>query len=115
MRRTAWQVASSSKTIYIDIDRSLASKVDTDGSTLIPPSGHEFASLFRDDISQLTGVDWTLRGVDRLPDAANASGIFLGGFTGNASSITYENGNPTSEGYASFFKMSEFHYHLSDN
>ncbi|KAK6225312.1 glycosyl hydrolase family 20 [Colletotrichum tabaci] len=95
--KVAWQVASSSKTIYID--RSFASKVDTDGSTLIPPSGYEFATLFQEDISQLTGVNWTLQRVDRLPNAANASGILLGGFTGNASSITYENGNPTSEGY----------------
>ncbi|KZL76861.1 glycoside hydrolase (glycosyl hydrolase family 20) [Colletotrichum tofieldiae] len=182
----AWQVSSSSKIIYIE--NKFASKVDTDGLTLIPPSSYDFASLFQEDISQLTGVNWTLQRVNRLPDSANVSGILLGSFSGNTSSITYENGNPTSEGYeldispigafiggtgargmwwgtrtllqlllsqngtltvgravdapayatrgfmldagrkwyapkflkemcsyASFFKMSEFHYHLSDN
>ncbi|KAK1968605.1 family 20 glycosyl hydrolase [Colletotrichum sublineola] len=181
-----WQVASGSKTIYID--DSFASIADTDGLTLIPPSSYDFAGLFQQDISQLTGVNWTLQRVNRLPNAVNASGIFLGPFRGNASSLAYENGHPTSEGYeldisptsafiggtgargmwwgtrtllqlllsqngslpvgrvvdapayatrgfmldagrkwyapeflkelcsyASFFKMSEFHYHLSDN
>ncbi|KXH33087.1 glycosyl hydrolase family 20 [Colletotrichum simmondsii] len=181
-----WQVNKSPKIIYIE--NSLASKADIDGLTLIPPSGHDFAKLLQQDISELTGVNWTLQRVDRLPSPANASGILLGSFTSNASSLTYENGNPTSEGYelvvsssgafiggtgargmwwgtrtllqlllvgngtlptgrsidapayatrgfmldagrkwyapaflkelcsfASFFKMSEFHYHLSDN
>ncbi|KAK1624378.1 family 20 glycosyl hydrolase [Colletotrichum phormii] len=181
-----WQANKSPKTIYIE--SSLASKADTDGLSLIPPSGHDFAKLFQHDISELTGVNWTLQRVDHLPNPANASGILLGLFTGNTSSLTYENGDPTSEGYelvvsptgafiggtgargmwwgtrtllqllltgngtvpagrsvdapayatrgfmldagrkwyapaflkelcsfASFFKMSEFHYHLSDN
>ncbi|GKT56236.1 glycoside hydrolase [Colletotrichum tofieldiae] len=91
-----WQVSSSSKIIYIE--NKFASKVDTDGLTLIPPSSYDFASLFQEDISQLTGVNWTLQRVNRLPDSANVSGILLGSFSGNTS-ITYENGNPTSEGY----------------
>ncbi|GJC83784.1 hypothetical protein ColLi_06622 [Colletotrichum liriopes] len=92
-----WQVSSSSKVIYIE--NKFASKVDTDGLTLIPPSSYDFASLFQEDISQLTGVNWTLQRVNRLPDPANVSGILLGSFSGNTSSVTYENGNPSSEGY----------------
>ncbi|KAF9873072.1 putative glycosyl hydrolase family 20 [Colletotrichum karsti] len=183
---SVWQVASTQKIIYIE--SGLADKVDTDGLTLIPPSGNDFAVLFQADISQLTGANWTLQKVDRLPCLSTTSGILLGSFSGNGSSITCENGQPTSEGYelkispkgafiggtgargmwwgtrtllqallttngslpvgravdapayetrgfmldagrkwyapgflkelcsyASFFKMSEFHYHLSDN
>lgn len=182
-----WEVDSSPKTIYID--SNFASKSDTDGLTLIPPTAYDFASLFQKDLSDATGIDWSLKRIDRIPKAANASGIFLGSFTSNSSSVAYENGEPTSEGYeldissttafiggtgargmwwgtrtllqhlllsngtsapvgrvvdapayatrgfmldagrkwydlgflkelcsyASFFKMSEFHYHLSDN
>lgn len=180
----AWTVEASAKTIYLESD--FAEVADTDGLTLIPPTGEAFASLFKEDLSLLTGFSWTLEIVDRLP--TNASGILLGAFTGDASDLTYENGTPTSEGYeidigartvfiggtgargmwwgtrtllqmilvgegtvaaargtdapavatrgymvdagrkwytkaflkemcsfASFFKMSEFHYHLSDN
>ncbi|KAH7325042.1 family 20 glycosyl hydrolase [Stachybotrys elegans] len=181
----SWNVASGSKTIYIE--EGIAATSDTDGLTLIPPTGYEFADLFREDISQITGDEWTLERVETLP--RNSSGIFLGSFTGDSSSLTYENGQATSEGYeldvsangafiggtgargmwwgtrtllqhilisssngipsgryvdapayatrgfmldagrkwykpellkelcsfASFFKMSEFHYHLSDN
>ncbi|CAH0036563.1 unnamed protein product [Clonostachys solani] len=179
-------IGSVTKTIYIE--KGFASTRDTDGLTLIPPSANEFASLFQQDITDLTGFSWTIEQVDSLPTTANASGIFLGAFTGNDSTLTYENGDPTSEGYrldvsstaafirgtgargmwwgtrsllqlallgngtlptgsridapayptrgfmvdagrkwyapeflkemcsfASFFKMSEFHYHLSDN
>ena len=181
---SAWSVESSSKTIYIEND--FADVADTDGLTLIPPSGADFAALFQEDLAQITGYNWTLERVDRLP--TNSSGILLGTYTGDASEIVYENGTPTSEGYelditssnifiggtgargmwwgtrtllqmilvgngtvalgkgsdapayatrgymldagrkwytkdflkemcsfASFFKMSEFHYHLSDN
>ncbi|KAM5353545.1 hypothetical protein ACJ41O_000195 [Fusarium nematophilum] len=180
----SWSAKSSSKTIYIDAD--FAGKSDTDGLTLIPPTAYEFATVFRDDISQLTGFNWTLKRVDKLPSGSD--GIFLGPFSTNVSQPTYENGKKTSEAYeistgpdgvfiggvgargmwwgtrtllqlllvgngtvsaakgvdapayatrgymldagrkwyskdflkelcsyASFFKMSEFHYHLSDN
>lgn len=184
---SVWDAKASSKKIYID--EAFASKKDTDGLTLIPPSGKEFAEVFVEDLNELTGFNWTLETVDSLPDTADADGaILLGAFTGDNSTITYENGVSTSEGYeldisssavfiggtgsrgmwwgtrtvlqmllvgnntlpagrasdapayatrgymfdagrkwynkeflkemcsyASFFKMSEFHYHLSDN
>lgn len=91
----SWDIESSSKTIYIQND--LASATDTDGLTLIPPSGHEFASLFQKDLIQLTGHDWTLERVDTLP--SSDSGILLGSFANDTSSVTYENGKSTSEGY----------------
>lgn len=179
-----WLLNSTRKTIFIQED--FAHKVDTDGLTLIPPTAYDFATTFQNDIGTLTGSNWTLERVDKLP--ANASGILLGSFTGDSSNVIYENGTPTSEGYeieissnavfiggtgargmfwgtrtllqlmldgegkvntgkgidapayatrgymldagrkwydkdflkelcsyASFFKMSEFHYHLSDN
>lgn len=94
-----WHVSSTPRTIYIE--SGIATTTDVDGLTLIPPSGHDFAALFRDDISRLTGEEWALRTLDRLPVAAasGAGGIFLGSFTGNISELTYENGTPTSEGY----------------
>ncbi|TDZ28989.1 Beta-hexosaminidase [Colletotrichum spinosum] len=166
----------------------MATKVDADSLTLIPPRGYEFAALFQQDISLLTGHNWTLQVVDHLPSKTNVTGIHLGHFTGNET-LSYQSGRPTSEGYeivvsptgafiggtgargmwwgtrtllqmlllsgngtlpvgrsvdapayetrgympdagrkwyapsflkelcsyASFFKMSEFHYHLSDN
>lgn len=92
---TFWSIQSTPNTIYIEAD--LASKADDDGLTLIPPNGQEFARLFRDDLTYLTGIDWTMEVFDELP--ANASGIVLSSFSGNASEITYENGIPTSEGY----------------
>ncbi|KEY67939.1 hypothetical protein S7711_02147 [Stachybotrys chartarum IBT 7711] len=182
----SWQLASSPRVIYIE--EGIASEADTDGLTLIPPSGSAFASLFRENIGTVTGDEWSLEIVQSLP--RNASGILLGSFTGDdISTVTYENGIATSEGYeivvssssvfiggtgargmwwgtrtllqqlmisgdsslaagryvdapayatrgfmldagrkwyapgflkelcsfASFFKMSEFHYHLSDN
>ncbi|MBE3047568.1 family 20 glycosylhydrolase [Candidatus Bathyarchaeota archaeon] len=95
---SCWDVASSAKTIYIS--ESLASTTDTDGLTLIPPSGYDFASLFQSDLIQLTGHDWTLERVDTLPSPEDANGILLGAFSGDASSVTYENGKPTTEGYS---------------
>ncbi|KAI8273730.1 hypothetical protein K4K60_010485 [Colletotrichum sp. SAR11_57] len=60
--------------------------------------GFDFATLFREDISKLTGENWTLQRVDRIANV-KASGILLGSFTGNRSAITYQNGKSTSEGY----------------
>ncbi|KAK3179463.1 hypothetical protein K4F52_009124 [Lecanicillium sp. MT-2017a] len=90
-------VGSGANTIYIE--EGIASTRDTDGLTLIPPSGYDFAEVFQKDLSALTGNEWSLERVDKLPSASNASGILLGTFTGDASSVTYENGNPTTEGY----------------
>ncbi|KAL4960395.1 beta-N-acetylhexosaminidase [Aspergillus stella-maris] len=174
----------------IFIEEGFASVRDEDGLTLIPPSGYEFAEVFLEDLEHVTGLNWSLETVELLPEKNDAEGaILLGAFTGNASTLTYENGVPTSEAYeltitpssisitgtgargmfwgtrtllqllllspnhtlpilktidspayatrgymfdagrkwyppsflkemcsyASFFKMSEFHYHLSDN
>ncbi|SPJ70583.1 related to beta-N-hexosaminidase [Fusarium torulosum] len=90
-----WSVESSSKIIYID--NEFASVSDTDGLTLIPPTAHDFATTFRDDLTQVTGFNWTLKQVSKLP--TNTSGISLGAYTGEVSDLTYENGKSTSEGY----------------
>jgi hexosaminidase len=90
-----WSIDSSPKVIYID--DKFASVSDTDGLTLIPPTAHEFATTFRDDLAQITRVNWTLKHVSKLP--TNASGISLGAYTGEASDLTYENEKSTSEGY----------------
>jgi hexosaminidase len=182
-----WEATAKYKRIYIDAD--FAARKDTDGLTLIPPRGRDFAEVFLEDLNHVTGFNWSLETVESLPATADANGaILLGAFTGDGASMTYENGVPTSEGYeldispsavfiggtgargmwwgtrtvlqmllignntlptgrlsdapayatrgymldagrkwytkeflkemcsyASFFKMSEFHYHLSDN
>ncbi|CAJ0555286.1 Ff.00g053510.m01.CDS01 [Fusarium sp. VM40] len=90
-----WSVESSSKIIYIE--EEFASVSDTDGLTLIPPTAHDFATTFRDDLTQVTGLNWTLEQVNKLP--TNTTGISLGAYTGEASDLTYENGKSTSEGY----------------
>ncbi|RGP69458.1 beta-n-acetylhexosaminidase [Fusarium sporotrichioides] len=90
-----WLLAESDKVIYIDND--FASVSDEDGLSLIPPTALDFATTFRDDLDQITGLNWTLKQVDKT--AGNASGIFLGAYTGEASDLTYENEKSTSEGY----------------
>ncbi|KAI1016184.1 hypothetical protein LB504_009196 [Fusarium proliferatum] len=90
-----WSADSSPKVIYID--NKFASVSDKDGLTLIPPTAHEFATTFQDDLAKITGSNWTLKRVDSLPN--NASGISLGSYTGESSDLTYENGKSTSEGY----------------
>ncbi|KAF4453279.1 beta-n-acetylhexosaminidase [Fusarium austroafricanum] len=90
-----WSVGSSPKIIYID--DKFASVSDKDGLTLIPPTAFEFAATFQDDLAKVTGSNWTLKRVDKLP--TNASGISIGAFTGKSSDLTYENGKSTSEGY----------------
>ncbi|KAL4902962.1 hypothetical protein BDW74DRAFT_55262 [Aspergillus multicolor] len=93
-----WDLAASSKKIYIDA--SFASLKGTDGLTLIPPSSHDFAKVFLEDLSLTTGVEWSLETVESLPDPADANGaVLLGAFTGDDSSMVYENGKSTSEGY----------------
>ncbi|KAL4949261.1 glycoside hydrolase superfamily [Aspergillus filifer] len=182
-----WDARSSCRKIFIE--ESFASVRDTDGLTLIPPSGYDFAEVFLADLNGITGLNWSLETVKSLPEPAQANGaILLGFFTNNTTTLTYENGLPTTEAYdltitpssisingtgargmfwgtrtllqlllssnqtlptlkttdtpayatrgymfdagrkwypptflkemcsyASFFKMSEFHYHLSDN
>ncbi|KAL3440957.1 glycoside hydrolase superfamily [Aspergillus insuetus] len=93
-----WDARSSSRKIYIE--ESLASRKDTDGLTLIPPSGHDFAEVLLEDLNAVTGYEWSFETVSSLPDVTTANGaILLGLFIGNTSSMTYENGQQTSEGY----------------
>ncbi|KAL4996126.1 glycoside hydrolase superfamily [Aspergillus recurvatus] len=98
VRNMIWDAAVSCKKIYID--EGFASKKDMDGLTLIPPSSHDFAEVFLLDLNHITGFNWSLETAESLPDATDARGaILLGAFTGNDSSMTYENGQFTSEGY----------------
>ncbi|KAL2817767.1 glycoside hydrolase superfamily [Aspergillus cavernicola] len=95
---SVWNAMTSSKKIYID--EGFASKKDTDGLTLIPPSSLDFAEVFLEDLNHITGFNWSLETVQALPNITNANGaILLGVFTGENLSITYENGESTSEGY----------------
>ncbi|ORY62343.1 beta-N-hexosaminidase [Pseudomassariella vexata] len=85
-----------SKTIYIT--SNLASHRDSEGLTLIPPSGYDFASILQDELSSITQWDWSLEVVDAVSEGN--SGIFLDLIAANASAnFTYENGIPTEEGY----------------
>ncbi|KAG8670291.1 hypothetical protein FPOAC1_009699 [Fusarium poae] len=90
-----WLIDQSDKIIYIDNDFSSVS--DKDGLTLIPPTALDFATTFRNDLDQITGLNWTLKQANNTP--SNASGIFLGAYTGETFDLTYENGKSTSEGY----------------
>lgn len=88
-----FSLQNTPKAVYID--RKFANVRDSDGLTLIPPSGREFASTFLQDITALFSGNWTLQEVDNLP----TSGIILGQIRTNSSQLTYENGNWNEEGY----------------
>ncbi|KAL4865005.1 glycoside hydrolase superfamily [Aspergillus spectabilis] len=93
-----WDAKTSCKKIYLD--EAFSSQKDSDGLTLIPPSSLDFAQVFLEDLNHITGFNWSLEIVDYLPDAAEANGaILLGAFTSDNSSMTYENGESTSEAY----------------
>ncbi|KAI0545350.1 glycoside hydrolase family 20 protein [Xylaria curta] len=92
---SGFSLDSISTTVYIT--KSLASHRDTGGLTLIPPSGLEFAQVFIADLNEASPKEWTLKVIDVAP--TNATGIILEQFQGNASSLSYENGDPTEEGY----------------
>lgn len=81
------------KNIYVD--KRFSSKRDQNGLTLIPPSAREFADTFKQDLEEITGDRWRVHTVHKLPK--DATGIFLGELDGN--DLTYENGEPTEEGY----------------
>ncbi|KAI1343730.1 glycoside hydrolase family 20 protein [Xylariaceae sp. FL0016] len=83
-------------TVYITTQ--LASQRDSQGLTLIPPSGQEFAEVFLEDLTNVTSRQWELQVVETLP--TNVSGIFLDQYAGDASTLTYEDGTPTEEAYA---------------
>ncbi|KAI1361387.1 putative beta-N-hexosaminidase [Xylaria arbuscula] len=86
---------SVSTTVYII--ESLASQRDTGGLTLIPPSGLEFARVFVEDLEEASEQSWALQVVGVPP--TNVTGIVLDLFQGDSSSLSYENGSPTEEGY----------------
>ncbi|KAL8299019.1 hypothetical protein RB597_007584 [Gaeumannomyces tritici] len=100
-RGSPWRAGETERKIYIE--DAFASRSDANGLTLIPPTAYEFAEVFRQDISELTGANWTLERVGRLPELADASGVLLGAFTGgdtpDREPPTYEDGEKTSEGY----------------
>lgn len=83
------------RTIYIT--NRLASRRDTEGLTLIPPSGKEFAETFRDELASITKKNWIVEVIEKLP--TNKFGIFLDFDPELSTSLTYENGLPTEEGY----------------
>ncbi|KAF2203253.1 glycoside hydrolase [Delitschia confertaspora ATCC 74209] len=91
-----FNIASIPRDIFIE--KSFAETKDTEGLTLIPPGAFQFADIFRQDLSQLTGANWTLQS-QTADKFRNGSGIFLGHYRGNSSELTYENGDATEEGY----------------
>ncbi|KAJ6144110.1 hypothetical protein N7470_008005 [Penicillium chermesinum] len=93
-----FSLANVERTIYLP--RDLASWVDQDGLTLIPPSASEFAHTFRRDLQELTNSSWALKIVKHLP--AHASGIYLS--RSQSQDHCYENGDPTEEGYDMLFE-----------
>ncbi|KAI5920855.1 putative beta-N-hexosaminidase [Camillea tinctor] len=91
---------TTSRTVYIT--RSLALHRDTQGLTLIPPSGLEFASTFIEDLNSASGKPWDLHVVgDDTPENATG-GIYLDLYRGDdlTTAFTYANGSSTEEGYS---------------
>lgn len=80
------------RTVYID--RDFADRRDTGGLTLIPPTAHEFAEVFVEDLTALTKKKWSLKVVDKRP--IHGKGIYL---TASKEKLTYLNGDETDEGY----------------
>ncbi|KAG9258929.1 glycoside hydrolase superfamily [Emericellopsis atlantica] len=93
---SSWRLADSSRKIFITT--SLAELKDDDGLTLIPPSGLDFAEVLQEDLQSITGDEWSIEQVDSLPKDGEG-GFLLGEYDGDEE-LTYENGNPTTEGYA---------------
>ncbi|KAF9887335.1 hypothetical protein FE257_010330 [Aspergillus nanangensis] len=91
-----FNLASVDRNIYIA--RDFASHRDQSGLTLIPPSALEFADTFRQDLEEVTGHSWRLHSVDEFPK--HRSGIFLDRVDDSHEQLTYENGDPTEEGYS---------------
>ncbi|KAF2756799.1 family 20 glycosyl hydrolase [Pseudovirgaria hyperparasitica] len=98
-----WNNGSSGFQSFSSLPKSIflhsafASTRDTDGLTLIPPSAEEFATTFVKDLNSLLGDGWALETIDEIH--RNASGIFLGSYSGSPDDLTYANGEPTTEGY----------------
>ncbi|KAF7587956.1 hypothetical protein BBP40_006495 [Aspergillus hancockii] len=90
-----FDIANVGRNIYIK--NSFSSVRDEDGLTLIPPSAIEFASTFSEDLEEITGVPWDVHCVDVFPEGQ--TGIFLDKLDHSTHELTYENGDPTEEGY----------------
>ncbi|KAK7742231.1 hypothetical protein SLS62_010750 [Diatrype stigma] len=91
----AFDFSKIPRTVFITSD--LATRRDSEGLTLIPPSGLEFAQTFVDDLTELTGDEWTLKVTDK--PGCVVSGIFMATYDGEPAKLAYENGTPTEEGY----------------
>ncbi|KPI42579.1 Beta-hexosaminidase subunit A1 [Cyphellophora attinorum] len=98
--------SSSTSTIGFDfvqaqpavfITQNVAQYRDQDGLTLVPPSGKDFATIFVQELCNMTGQVWSLEVIDEVP--ANAVGVYLTQLTDGGSDLKYENGSPTEEGY----------------
>ena len=79
------------------VTKELAAQRDSGGLTLIPPSGEEFAQTFVEDLTSVTGDEWSLEITDDPGDVA--SGILMSTYEGDKSKLVYEDGTPTEEGY----------------
>ncbi|RMZ41123.1 hypothetical protein AFCA_005037 [Aspergillus flavus] len=90
-----FDIATIDRNIYIT--NSFASDRDQNGLTLIPPSAIEFANTFRQDLEEITGESWNLHPVEVWPEGQ--TGIFLDRLDCSQDGLTYENGDPTEEGY----------------
>ncbi|KAI1498048.1 putative beta-N-hexosaminidase [Biscogniauxia marginata] len=82
-------------TVYIT--NSLAARRDSEGLTLIPPSGQEFAETFIEDLIEASGKLWELVVTSNIPN--NATGVVLGEYHGNVTALSYADGSSTEEGY----------------
>ncbi|RAH44667.1 beta-N-acetylhexosaminidase [Aspergillus brunneoviolaceus CBS 621.78] len=84
----------------IFITSSFSIRRDDNGLTLIPPSAGEFAETFRQDLQAVTNTSWVLHTVDAFSDSE--TGIFLDSVAQQVN-LTYENKEPTEEGYELVF------------
>ena len=82
----------------IYVQRDLASRRDTGGLSLIPPSGQEFAETFRDDLARLTKSEWSLEVVDSF-GRSNSTGLYLDLSRNTSATFQHASGQDTEEGY----------------
>ncbi|OJJ96876.1 hypothetical protein ASPACDRAFT_1890732 [Aspergillus aculeatus ATCC 16872] len=95
----------------IFITSSFAVCRDDNGLTLIPPSAGDFAETFRQDLQAVTNTSWVLHTVDAFPDTE--TGIFLDSVDVQQANLTYENKEPTEEGYELVFSAGRAYIHGS--
>lgn len=96
--KNGFSLETADKTIYLQAD--FAHHRDQNGLTLIPPSAHDFARTFQQDLQETTGASWALQVInDEQPGPSNRTGVFLGKLGSDSANFTYENGQATEEGY----------------